>query len=181
MINWHCLSQERHVWWFGEMCLWRRPYSPYASPRTDIETECFSCIYDDNCDAVPVSCMSSLMPSFHEPAVSMETGRRYACLPVPCPSCICSQLPDRLQLLPTWLCHVYMSPHMCPAPSCPKLSYGLYCAQGISVSQSGRLPSCINPTDSLTAGIWASEQSKLRQWFDCDAGVTVHFLTGHIM
>ena len=100
----------------------------------------------------PISCTSSIALSFHEPPVSMETGKKM---------CEFSKV--------LYLAHLSTAARSAAAPACmavscmcesayvsgtvTSLAKGLPLAQGIKVHISGRLPSCMSPTGSLTAGI----------------------------
>ena len=100
----------------------------------------------------PISCTSSIALSFHEPPVSMETGKKM---------CEFSNV--------LYLAHLLIAARSAAAPACMVVSCmcesayvsgtvtsqakGLTLAQGIKVAPSGPLPSCRSPTGSLTAGI----------------------------
>ena len=98
----------------------------------------------------PISCTSSIALSFHEPPISMETGKKM---------CEFSKV--------LYLAHLLIAARSAVAPACMAVSCmceyayvsgtvksqakGLHLAQGIKVAPSGRLPTCMSPTGSLTA------------------------------
>ena len=102
----------------------------------------------------PISCTSSIALSFREPPVSMETGKKM---------CEFSKV--------LYLAHLLITARSAAAPACMAVSCmcesayvsgtitsqakGLPLSQGIKVASSGRLPSCMSPKGSLTAGISA--------------------------
>ena len=99
----------------------------------------------------PISCTRSIALSFHEPPVSMETGKKM---------CEFSKV--------LYLVHLLIAARSAAAPavSCmcesayvsgtvTSQAKGLPLAQVIKVAPSGRLPSCMSPTGSLTAGMSA--------------------------
>ena len=100
----------------------------------------------------PISCTSSIALSFHEPPVSMETGKKM---------CEFSKV--------RYLAHLLIAARSAASPACMVVSCicesayvsgtvtsqakDLPLAQGIKVAPSGRLSSCMSSTGSLTAEI----------------------------
>ena len=81
--EWHNLK-GREI--FLEMCLRRRPHSPFVRPGTVVTERLFlSCLqWWWLIILFQISCTSSMLPSLHEPAISMETEFNAAIAPWTC-------------------------------------------------------------------------------------------------